>query len=143
MVKGDLAVEESLNKSLYKIVLYSIKILPIVISGIYVLNTILSYCGIDLPLFSYIVQFLFISMMYILSHTFKFCKWHRIYIHYILLTLLINIYDYHIGIPISDKDLFIFYMMLTIICLFAATYIKFKHERVFNKICSQTDEGDC
>lgn len=119
-------VEENLSKSLYKIVLYLIKIIPIFISGIYLLNTVLSYFNIDLELFSYIVQFLFIGFIYAASYAFRFCVWHRMFIHYILIILILNIIDYHIGIPISDKAMVTLYVIIATVCLFLALYLKFK-----------------
>lgn len=118
--------EGSLNKSLYKIVLYSVKVIPMLVSGIYLLNTVLSYYGIDLELFSYVVQFLFIGLMYISSYAFKFCSWHRMFIHYILIILILNIIDYHIGIPLSDKGMVTLYIIIATICLFIALYLKLK-----------------
>ena len=118
--------EGSLNKSLYKIVLYSVKVIPMLVSGIYLLNTVLSYYDIDLELFSYVVQFLFIGLMYISSYAFKFCSWHRMFIHYILIILILNIVDYHVGIPLSDKGMVTLYIIIATICLFIALYLKLK-----------------
>lgn len=118
--------EESLSKTLYKVVLYSVKVIPMVISGIYLLNTVLSYFNIDLELFSYVVQFLFIGQMYATSYAFKFCAWHRMFIHYILIILILNIIDYHIGIPLSNKEIFTLYIIITTICMFLALYLKVK-----------------
>ena len=117
-------VEESLSnkKLLYKSVLYSVKIIPMLIAGIYLLNTVLSYCGIDWEGFSYIVQFLFIGFIYLASITFRFCVYHRLFIHYILLTLILNIIDYHWGIPLSDRNLFLMYMIITGVFLFLILY---------------------
>lgn len=116
----------SSNKTLHKIVLYSIKTIPMLISGIYVLNTVLSYYGIDSPILSYAVQFLFIDNLYLLSFAFKFCSWHRVFITYIVVILFLNIIDYHIGIPISDRHLFLMYGILTGLFLFTALYLKFR-----------------
>lgn len=44
-----------LNKTLYKVFLISVRIVPIIIAFIYVINSVLSYIGIDLPILSYIV----------------------------------------------------------------------------------------
>ena len=55
------------SRSLHRAVLISEKIIPMLICGIYVLNTVLSYCGIDWEGFSYIVQFLFIGFIYLVS----------------------------------------------------------------------------
>ena len=119
-------VEGNLNKVLYKLILYSVKVIPMLISGIYLLNTVLSYCNIDLPLFSYIVQFLFIGFFYIASYAFKFCAWHRMFIHYITLVLILNIIDYHIGIPMSDRNILAAYLIISIVFLIITVILKFK-----------------
>ena len=55
MVKEDTTVEERLkSKYLYKIELYSIKTIPVILAALCLLNTILSYFYIDVPLLSYI-----------------------------------------------------------------------------------------
>ena len=125
-----LNVEEGLrNKLLSKIVLYSVKIIPMVVSLIYVLNTILSYYGIDWPGFSYIVQYLFIGFIYCASLRFHFCVYHRMFIHYITITLTLNIVDYHWGIFLSDRNLFLCYMVITGIFLFLILYYHQKCRR--------------
>lgn len=113
----------SLNKSLHKIVLYSVKVVPVIIAGIYLLNTMLSYIGIDAPALSYITQFLFIYLLYILSYVFKFCEYHRMFIHYILLILVLNIIDYHWGIPLENRGLFLLYGIVTGVFLFIILYL--------------------
>ena len=118
--------EGNLNKVLYKILLCSVKVIPMIISGIYLLNTVLSYCNIDLPLFSYIVQFLFIGFFYTASYVFKFCAWHRMFIHYILLILILNIIDYHIGIPLSDRDILASYLVISVVFLIITVILKFR-----------------
>lgn len=46
-------LEEKLkSKRLYKIELYLLKILPMIISLVYLINIILSYLGIDIPILS-------------------------------------------------------------------------------------------
>lgn len=101
--------EANLSKSLCKIMLYSIKVIPMIISGIYILNTVLSYFDIDLPILSYIVQYLFIAVTLVASLAFRFCRWHRMFIYYIAVILTLNIIDYHIGIPVSDRCLYLLY----------------------------------
>lgn len=125
--------EASLSKTLCRIMLYSVKVIPMVISGIYVLNTVLSYFYIDLPVLSYIVQFLFIAFMLIASYAFKFCKWHRMFIYYILLILVLNIIDYHIGIPISNRGLLLMYVIITGIFMFYILYLKFRGNSKFSR----------
>ncbi len=135
-----MAVEESLNKSLYKMELYLIKIIPMLFAGLSLLNTILSYFDIDIPLISYIgsVSVLTLMFMYLSSYVFKFCIYHRMFIHYTSLNWVLNIIDYYIGIPISDRGLFIFYMSLTGIFLFLILYLRNEY---INKTCCKGIEG--
>lgn len=68
------------------------------------LNSILSYFNIDLVILSYIggVSLIPILFIYITSYTFKFCEYHRMFLHYIVVTWIINIIDLYIGISIND-----------------------------------------
>ena len=125
--------EGNLNKAFHKLVLYSVKMIPVVISGIYILNTVLSYFYIDLPLLSYIVQYLFIAFMYIGSYAFKFCSWHRLFIHYITLILTINIIDYHFQLPLTDRGILLLYGILTGVFIFVGIYLRFKVYKHCNK----------
>ena len=118
--------EANLSKSLCKIMLYSIKVIPMIISGIYILNTVLSYFDIDLPILSYIVQYLFIAITLVASLAFRFCRWHRMFIYYIAVILTLNIIDYHIGIPVSDRCLYLLYGIITGVFLFIILYLRFK-----------------
>lgn len=121
-------MEESLNKSLYKIELYLIKVIPMVLSGIALLNTVLSYLYIDVPLLSYLggVSVLTIAFLYISSYVFRFCAYHRMFIHYITVNWVLNIIDYYIGIPLDNKELFMMYIIITGIFLFIVLYLKLK-----------------
>lgn len=120
-------VEERLkSKYLYKIVLYLIKVIPIITSGLFLLNTILSYFGIDLEIFTHIcgVSIFSITFFYLTSIAFRFCIYHRMFIHYITVNWILNLYDYYIGIPLSNKHLFVLYISITGIFLFLILYFK-------------------
>ena len=123
-----MAVEGNLNKTLYKLELYLIKAIPVILSGIALLNTLLSYFGIDLPLLSYLggVSVFTIIFFYVSSFAFKFCAYHRMFIHYITINWILNIIDLYIGIPLSDKELLMLYLIITGIMLFITLYLKFK-----------------
>jgi len=119
-------VEANLNKLMYRIELYLIKVIPIIASGIYLLNTILSYFYIDLPVLSYIIMFLFIAFLFTSSYAFRFCAWHRVSIWYITVNLILNIIDFYVGIALSDRDLFTLYMAITGLFIFVLLYLRFK-----------------
>ena len=125
-VENSTAKEGNLSKLLYKAMLLLVKVIPIVISTIYILNAALSYFYIDLPFLAYLIEYLFILFMYISSFTFRFCRWHRMFIHYILCMLTLHIYDYHIGIPIDNRDLLVLYVVITGVFLTITVYLKIK-----------------
>lgn len=95
-----------MDKLLYKITVIVLKILPMLLAFITLLNSILSYFNIDLVILSYIggVSLIPILFIYITSYTFKFCEYHRMFLHYIVITWIINIIDLYIGIPINDLE---------------------------------------
>ena len=126
-----MVVEANLNKALYKIQLYLLKAIPIVMAFICLLNSILSYFNIDLPILSYIVgnSFLTIIYFYITSYVFKFCEYHRMFMHYTTITWIINIIDLYIGIPIEDLPYLLLQLIVAGICLFIILYLYVKSNK--------------
>jgi hypothetical protein len=125
-------VEAALKgKSLYKVELYLLKIMPMIIALAYLVNTVSSYLGIDLPILVSIAGMSLIPLvfMYISSYVFRFCEYHRIFLHYIAINDIINIYDWYIGIDISDKDLFVLNMSIAGISLFIILYLYVKSHK--------------
>ena len=122
-------MKDNLNPRTYKIALLLIKTIPMLAAVCYGANSLLAYLGIDLEVIGYMVLALFIALLYILSYVFRFCAYHRMFIHYIFGVDIINIIDYYIGIPISDVHLFCLYLILTCIAMFITLYlyVKSKH----------------
>lgn len=133
MVKrADMTAEESLrSKALYKIELYLLKIIPMLLSVNAISNTILSYYDIDVAIFSYIggISLLPLIFLYISSYVFKFCAYHRMFLHYILLSDLISIYDYHVGFDVNDSEYLCIHLTITGICLFLVLYLYLNRKR--------------
>lgn len=123
-----MAAEASLNKTLYKTELYLIKIIPMIFAGLSLLNDALSYFYIDVSLLSYTasVSALTLIFMYLSSVVFKFCAYHRMFIHYTAVNWALNIIDYYIGIPLDNRELFIMYMSIAGSTLFLILYLKFR-----------------
>ena len=126
------------NVELYKVELYLLKIIPILLAGIHLANTVLSYYGIDIILFSYIgsVSLIPLIFLYISSYVFKFCEYHRMFLHYIVINNAINIYDYYVGIPIDAKELLITHLIISGICLIITLYLYVKTNK---KIITKTN----
>lgn len=126
-----MAAEESLSKSLYKIELYLMKIMPMLYALLSLLNTVLSYLDIDCVILSYIgsVSFITLLFLYITSYVFKFCEYHRVFIHYTTITWILNIIDLYIGIPISDVAYLGVQLIVAGICLFTILYLYVKSNK--------------
>lgn len=128
-----MAVEESLrSKTLYKIEIGLLKIIPMILAGIYLSNTILSYfLDIDLIILSYIggISLLPLIFLYLSSYVFRFCIYHRVFLHYITINELILILDTHIRLPISDLEYFCLQMSIFGISLFLFLYLYVKSNK--------------
>lgn len=125
----DMAVEAKLkSKLLYKFELYLVKMIPIIIAVLSLLNATLSYFDIDCNIFSYLggVSVLTIILLYVSSIVFRFCAWHRMTIHYITANWLISIIDYHHPLPFSDRGMLMIYIILAAVSLLSILYLKFR-----------------
>lgn len=116
------------NKDLYKIELYLLKVMPMLLAAIYLVNTVLSYYDIIIPVLSYIggLSLIPLVFMYTSSYVFRFCSYHRMFLHYIVVNDLINLTDYYYTLPISDWELFILHMSIAGVSLFIILYLYVK-----------------
>ena len=121
-------VENVINKKLYKLFLLVSKVLPMILAFCHLLNIVLSYFYIEDHILNYIsgISILTILYLYLVSYIIKLCSYYRMFLHYCVIINIINIYDYYIGIPLNDKELFMLYIVLTIITMFIVLYLKLK-----------------
>ena len=126
-------VENLKSKTLYKIELGLLKVIPMILALTALLNSILSYFGIDLYILSYIggVSIFTMLFLYLSSYIFKFCEYHRMFLHYIVSTWIINIIDYYVGIPISDLEYLCLQMIIAGISLFIILYLYVRSHKKF------------
>lgn len=125
-----MAVEESLrSKTLYKLEIVLLKIIPMLLAIVYLSNTIFSYVfDLDLIIFSYIgsVSILTLGFLYLSSYVFRFCEYHRMFLHYVTVNELLNTYDTHIGVPLDDREFFCLHLIIIGISLFLILYLYVK-----------------
>lgn len=116
------------SKALYKIELYLLKIIPMLLALCSLCNTILSYYDIDVVIFSYIggMSLLPLIFLYISSYVFQFCEYHRMFLHYIVVSDIISIYDYHVGFSMNDSEYLCLHLTITGIFLFIILYLHIK-----------------
>lgn len=133
-----MAVEENLKVSLYKIEVYSLKVIPIILALGDLLNTLLYLFEIDAAIISYIggVSFLSLAFLYLSSYVFKFCEYHRMPLHFIVVNNIINIYDWYIGIPIGLVEMILLEVILVGITIFLAIYL---HEKDNKKLAARNN----
>lgn len=129
-----------MNKLLYKIELYLVKVIPMIYALLSLLNTTLSYFDINTVILSYIgsVSFITLLFLYITSYVFKFCEYHRMFIHYTTITWILNIIDLYIGIPVSDIWYLGIQLIIAGISLFIILYLYVKsymnHREIMMKL---------
>ena len=117
--------ENSVNKRLYKITLIALKVIPMLLALCTAVNTIFALTDVDNAILSYIggISLLPLLFLYLTSYVFRFCEYHRMFLHYILVTNIVNIYDFYIGIPLSDKGMIELYAVVACMFLFIILYL--------------------
>lgn len=120
--------EVKLNKTLHKCFLILTKILPILLAIIYFANTLCSNLGYDIIGFSIVggMSILPTIYFYITSYLLRFCEYHRLSLHYIVLSDAISWYDYTYTIPIENRALVGLNLALFAIFIFLLIYMRNK-----------------
>ena len=103
------------------------KVFPVVLALCHLLNCVFGYLGWNNVILGYIsgISILTVSYLYLVSHLIKLCGYYRMFLHYCVIIDIINIYDYYIGIPVSERNLMFLYGGVTIISMFIIIYMKF------------------
>ena len=106
-----------------------LKILPMLVAGLYLLNTALSYFDIDWPVISYLANFFLWLFVMMASYRLRFCEYHRMFLWYIFANNIICIADTEIGLPISNWSYFVLHIIVAGIFLFLVLYFHQKCRR--------------
>jgi hypothetical protein len=125
-------VEENSRLSEYhksKLFVGYLKILPMLVAGLYLLNTALSYFDIDWPVISYLANFFLWLFVMMASYRLRFCEYHRMFLWYIFANNIICIADTEIGLPISNWSYFVLHVIMAGIFLFLILYFHQKCRR--------------
>ena len=127
-------VEEKLNKPLYKIELLLIKLIPILLALLTLLNVVLSYLNIDVELLSAIggMSLLPWLFFYVSSFAFRFCIYHRMFLHYALVNNIISTLEFTVGLPVSFLGLCCIFSINFCVFLFLILYYRKKERRCCN-----------
>ena len=118
---------EKVNITLFKRFVLVSKVLPMVLAFCHFIHIILSYFYIDTTFINYFasISILTVAYLYLVNYVLKLCSYYRMFLHYCVIIDIINIYDYYIGIPITNIQLMFLYIIITIIIMFIILYLKF------------------
>ena len=124
--------QKQLNKNLYFIEIKLLKILPSLMALIYFINILLNLVGVNLNILSYIsgISFIPLFFIYISSYVFQFCEYHRLSLHYILLTNLLSIIGYEFEITINIWSYIIIHSVLFGLTVFMVLYLYLKDKSI-------------
>lgn len=108
-----------------KLQLKIVKLLPMIIAFIYILGTVLNYYEVNTIMLNLLggMSFLPLVFLYVASFAFRFCGYHRMFLHYIAASDCINWLDYVINIPITDLQYLILLVALYGITCFIALFM--------------------
>lgn len=118
MVRDMEKVERRPSKRLYKLTLGAMKLIPMLLAFCAALNTVFCFLGIRFDVLSMFggISFLPLIFLYLTSYLFGFCRYHRMFLHYVLVTNVITLIEFYVGIPVSDEILM--YIMAVVTCVF-------------------------
>ena len=104
-------------------------------------DTLLSYFDYEGATISYIIALLIWLFLYLSSFCFQFCRWHRMFLYYILVEGIINWYDYTYGILLGLRPMVAFQLGLGIVFISIGLYFHQHDKHPCRKDCSKTDEA--
>ena len=116
--------EKSIERRTYKLMLGMLKVIPMLLAFLAILNTMFGFLGIDCSVISMLggISLLPLVFLYLVSFVFRFCIYHRMFLHYILLNNTLELIDYYVGIPVDTFELFVIHVILIGLFLFLVLY---------------------
>ena len=116
--------ERFVSKRLYKITIGALKIIPMLLAFFSMLNIFFDFFGINSYFISALsgISALPLAFLYLISYVFQFCEYHRMFLHYILVSNLLVWYDYVVGIPLANRELFMLHVFVVGLFLFLVLY---------------------
>lgn len=95
---------------------------------------ILDFFGKDSSVFSFVggVSLLPLIFLYLASYVFRFCEYHRMFLHYVVANNALTYADYYIGLPIDNATLFMAHIFLIGVFLFLVLYF-YRREKCYKR----------
>ena len=119
-----------MEKSLHKALILILKCIPMLLALCTIIDTMLWFFGINIVGLSIIggVSFLPLLFLYLASYAFHFCEYHRMFLHYTVVNNVLSWFDFTIGLPITNEELFGVHIILIGLLLFLVLYFHQKEK---------------
>ena len=134
---ADMEKAENSVRRKHKFFLLAIKYLPYLIMVIEVVRTFSCIFGKQEVVLSYIggTSYLVLLFMLLTSFAFDFCSYHRVPIYYILTNNTLTLWDFYVGIPVSNAGILDINLVLvgSTVLLMTLLYCKEKKHGRFNE----------
>ena len=126
-----MAKEETLQRRSHKLLIVVLKFIPMVTALCYLLNTVFASFGIYAEFLSHISGMSLLPWLFIMiaTYVFRFCIYHRMFMYYILVSSLVNLVDYYIGIPLSTFNILALHYCIAGLFMFLILYFYVKYHK--------------
>ena len=123
-------MSQAIDKRWYKVTLEFLKVIPMLLALCDLANTVIGLLGLKFEILSFVggISILTLLFLYLVSYVFKFCIYHRMFLHYILVNNIINTPDYTVGLPISNFEFACLVSLVAGIFLFLILYFRKKEQ---------------
>ena len=124
MVKNMAKAERFPERRVYKLLIGLLKIIPMLLAITTIAGTMLSFFELNPSILSFIgsVSLFPLIFLYLASYAFRFCIYHRMFLHYIVANNILVYADYFVGIPVINLSLLMIHTILIGIFLFLVLY---------------------
>lgn len=118
-----------MEKLFHKLTLICVKYVPILVALTELLGTVLTFLNISTVFLGYLLGSSVITLipMYITSYAFRFCKYHRMILNYIVANKIVFLLDYIFILPLSATGLVLLATTLAMLFLVSIIYNYMKY----------------
>ena len=94
-----------IDKRKHKLLIFVLKILPAIMAGSYVIEMISIFLGFGAQVLVNFIGMIVapILFMYLASYVFKFCEYHRIFIHYVLILEILTTVKWYYPVIVTSQ----------------------------------------
>lgn len=102
-----------------KLLILFLKIIPMMLAGLAFANTLCAYFEIDVYWIHHVggTSILTLTFLYLASYVFKFCEYHRMFLHYVVACNAISVIDAYFGLPVGDAEYLMLHLFLAFISM--------------------------